>query len=359
MSNINNILAALGDELNGIAQSAAPDPKDIARRLPLRSLTGDHISGGKIQNFSSTGIADTATRNQLTVNDNGVHVSVLTVDKIENLTINGILKTRVLEVDEIRADIKFEKDIPITFSGDNLDGKGMLWAGKGNTKQFIFASNPDRFFVSEDIDLARGKSLSVNNIKIIDDKELGPTITKSNLREVGRLKGLIVDGGVVIDQYIVYDSATNRLGLGIENPNAALSIAEDGVEVVIGTSLGAKGYIGTHASHNLEIVTDNTPRIVIEAGGNIVAGSNNSKITLLGTVGVNVNNPDTRTALDVNGAIKFNNKLHLSGNEAPTSGVFNIGDIVWNNNPQPGRFVGWVCTKEGSPGLWSGFGRLE
>ncbi len=356
MNNLDNILAALGDELKGIAQAGAPDPKEIARKLPFRSLSGDHINGGTIQNFASSGIKDTAAKTQLTVDDFGVHAGILTVEKIENLNVSGTLKAKVLEVDEIKADIKFEKDIPITFSGDNLDGKGLLWAGQGYTKQFIYASNPDRFFMSENLDFARGKSITVNNIKLLDDKELGPTIVKSNLREVGRLKGLIVDGSVIIDQYVVYDTNTNRLGLGTETPNGALSICEDGVEVILGTTNGVRGYVGTFASHNLEIVTDNTARIIVEAGGNVTV---TSRLNVQGTLSVNVANPDARAALHVNGAIKFNNRLHLSDVDAPTTGTYNVGDIVWNSNPQPGRFVGWVCTREGSPGLWSGFGRLE
>ena len=55
----------------------------------------------------------------------------------------------------------------IIIKGD-IDGKGILWSGKGHNKQFIFNSNPDRFFVSENIDLAKGKYLSINNIKLID-----------------------------------------------------------------------------------------------------------------------------------------------------------------------------------------------
>jgi hypothetical protein len=31
---------------------------------------------------------------------------------------------------------------------------------------------------------------------------------------------------------------------------------------------------------------------------------------------------------------------------------------VWNNNPQPTGYVGWVCTREGTPGDWSGFGLI-
>jgi hypothetical protein len=215
-NNIDQALAVLADALKGIELNSSVDYKDIARKLPLRSLTGDHINGGKIQNFASAGIADTATKTQVTVSDTGVHVKSLTVDHLENLTVNGILKTKILEVDELRADIKFEKDIPIVFSGKNLEGKGLLWSGQGNTKQFIFAANPDRFFVSENVDFAKGKSITVNNIKLIDETELGPTVTKSNLREVGRLKGLIVDGSATIGQYVTFNNQTNRFGIGIE-----------------------------------------------------------------------------------------------------------------------------------------------
>ena len=238
-------------------------------------------------------------------------------------------------------------EVPFIIIKGDIDGKGILWSGQGHNKQFLFASKPDRFFISENIDLAKGKHISVNNIKLLDEKELGATVTKSNLREVGHLKGLIVDGSMRIDQYIVYDSNTNRLGIGIENPNAALSIAEDGVEIILGTTNGVKGFIGTFASHNLDIVTDNTPRISIEAGGNITLGSTVNKVTILGTLGINVNNPDPRAALHVNGSIKFNNKIHLSDNNFPTSGHYTVGDIVWNNQPAAGRFVGWVCVVEG------------
>jgi hypothetical protein len=76
-------------------------------------------------------------------------------------------------------------------------------------------------------------------------------------------------------------------------------------------------------------------------------------------LGINVNNPDPRSSLHVNGALKFNDKLHLSGNEPPSSGSFNEGDIVWNSSPQAGKSIGWVCVQPGNPGIWNGFGRIE
>lgn len=249
----------------------------------------------------------------------------------------------------------------IVIKGD-IDGKGILWNGQGHNKQFIFNSGPDRFFVSETIDLAKGRSLSINNVKVLDERELGPTITKSNLREVGHLKGLIVDGGMSVNQYLVYDANTNRLGLGTDQPKAAVSIVDQNIELMLGSSQPNTAVVGTYNCTDLELVTDNTARITIQAGGNIVIGNpatGDTRVTIIGRLGVNVNSPDPRCSLHVNGALKFNDKLHLSGSAEPTSGAFNEGDVVWNVNPNPGRFVGWVCTQAGNPGRWSGFGRIE
>jgi hypothetical protein len=249
----------------------------------------------------------------------------------------------------------------LTIKGD-INGKGILWSGQGHNKQFLFNSNPDRFFISEHIDLAKGKSLSINNIKILDEKELGPTVTKSNLREVGHLKGLIVDGSLSVNQYLVYDSVTDRLGLGTDQPKSAVNIIDQNVDIVIGATDINTALIGTYNYTDLDIGTDNTARISIKAGGNIIIGNpstGDTKVSIIGSLAINVNNADPRSSLHVNGALKFNDKLHLSGNEPPMSGSFNDGDIVWNNYPQPGKFVGWVCVKSGSPGLWNGFGRIE
>jgi hypothetical protein len=314
-----------------------------------------------VQNFASTGIKDSATSTQLTVDDQGVHAKTLTVEHIENLTVSGTLKTKILVVDELRADIKFEKDLPITFSGDSLDGKGLLWAGQGHTKQFIFTSNPDRFFMSENLDFARGKTITVNNIKLIDEKELGPTVVKSSLREVGHLKGLIVDGGLSVGQFMIFDANTSRLGLGTENPNAALSILDDGVEIIIGTKDAVRGYIGTHASNNFDIVTDGTARISVTSSGNILLGNPKLapvQISVHGKLSVRVSTPDPEVDLHVNGAVKFNNRLQTVSGTYPTAGSFNSGDIVWNSDPRINHYVGWVCVQAGSPGIWEPFGKI-
>ena len=276
-------------------------------------------------------------------------------DKIEALS--NLLKEILNSGAEVNtAEVPF-----IVISGD-IDGKGILWSGKGNNKQLVFNSNPDRFFASENIDLGKGKSFSINNLSVLNENELGPTVTKSNLREVGRLRGLIVDGVLSVNQYLFYDANTDRLGIGTDQPKSTLNLVDQSIDIVLGASEKNKGSVGTYNYADFEILTDNTPRISIQAGGNIILGNpaaGDVKVTVLGKLGVNVSNPDPRSALHVNGALKFNDKLHLNGSEPPTSGAFNEGDIVWNSFPYPGKFIGWVCTKSGNPGLWNGFGRIE
>ena len=187
-------------------------------------------------------------------------------------------------------------------------------------------------------------------------------MTKSSLREVGHLKGLIVDGGLSVNQYLVYDSVSDRLGLGTDQPKAAVNIIDQNVDIVIGAASINTAMIGTYNYTDLDLGTDNTARISIKAGGNVVIGNastGDTKVSIIGSLAINVGTADPRSSLHVNGALKFNDKLHLSGNEPPSSGGFNEGDVVWNNYPTPGKFVGWVCTKSGSPGIWNGFGRIE
>jgi len=249
----------------------------------------------------------------------------------------------------------------LKFNGD-IEGKGLIWQGNGYTKQLVWNTNPERFFSSETIDVAKGKHFSINNIKVLSDIELGATVTKSNLREVGRLRGLIVDGSVSINDYLFYNATSDRLGLGTEEPNAALSIADDGVEIVLGAREYNKAGIGAYNSADLELITDNTTRVTIGAAGDIELGNRNNgpiKVSVHGSLGINVGTADPRTALHVGGAVKFNDTLHLKGEQPPEGGAFKKGDIVWNSEPQQRGYVGWICIQSGNPGIWAQFGEIK
>ena len=246
--------------------------------------------------------------------------------------------------------------------GESNNGKGMIWTGDGSTKQLVYMIKPDRFYVSENIDLGKDKSVSIGTVKVLDATSIGPTVTKSNLKEVGRLKGLIVDGSVSINQYFYYNGTYDRLGLGTETPNAALGVADQGVEVIVGTNEKLHGMVGTYAMTNFDIVTGNTARISIKANGNIDLGNptqNPAQISVHGKMSIGVKVPDANVDLHVAGPVRLNNKLQLSAGAPPTAGSYNIGDIVWNDAPKVGRCIGWVCTMAGSPGMWYPFGEIK
>jgi hypothetical protein len=246
--------------------------------------------------------------------------------------------------------------------GDKVYNKGLLWVGTGNTKQLVLQDGPDRIFSSENIDLAKDRHFSINKVTVLDQTELGASVVKSNLKQVGTLKGLNVDGGLRVNQYMVFDEHTDRLGLGTEEPNAALSVNEDGIEVIIGTEDFTQGVIGTFASHDLNIKTDNTTRLKISAGGNIDLGNTNNppiQASVHGKLSIGVNNPDPNVDLHVRGGIKFANRTHIVDSHPPQGGSWNKGDVVWNENPEQRKYIGWVCTKSGNPGIWNTFGEIR
>ena len=372
-NNIDQALAALADALKSQSDTGSLNPAEFIKKLPWRSLSGDHISGGKIAKFSSAGITDSSSREQILIDDTGVTITNLTAKNIagslkvqetifSNQVEAKIITADILNVKEIKADIQFEKDASVVF-GDKIVGKGLIWKTKEHAKQLVYSDNSNGIFSSENLDLAKGKYFSINRVKLLDNESLGETVTKSNLREVGRLKGLVVDGAVSINQYLFFNPALDRLGLGTESPNAAFSVAEMGIEVMLGTDLERGGIVGTYASHGLDLVTDNVARISITANGEqITLGNKNTppvNVSILGTMSVNVSNPDSRVKLDVGGSVRFNGVVHLNGTESPTSGVYNQGDIVWNSKPEQRKYIGWVCIKAGSPGIWAPFGEIK
>ncbi len=372
---VDQALELLGTAIK--AQSVANvDVTHFLQNLPKRSLSGDHVNGGKITNFSSAGIADRASTTQLTITDQGIEIGNLTVKTVkdnlavegnvtaQSMEVAGLLKAGLLQVDEIRADVKLEKYSPLEFKStaeDTYYGKGIIWTGGKITKQFVMSANPDRLFSTENLDLAKDKNFSINNVVVLNEKELGPSVTKSNLKELGRLKNLTVDGDIIVNQYMFYDATSDRLGLGTDTPHAALSVAEDAIEVVLGTRESSRGMVGTYASLPFDIVTDNRPRISVEQNGDIKLGNTTQapvQVSIHGKLAVKVKNPDPEVDLHVAGPIRYDGHIHMYGEVAPSAGEYVKGDIVWNTNPQVGSYAGWICTVSGNPGRWAAFGAI-
>lgn len=355
-------LSDLGDAIFNLARQEAPKPE-----IKDRELSGDKIHGGKITKFQSVGIKDDSTRLVVLVNDDGIVTDNIDVETLVgdtavtgDLNVEGHITARSLHVDEITADIRQERSSPLEFvagKGDNVYGKGLLFRDDQKTRQFTLQPGPDRFFVSEPIDLHRDAYISVGGISILNEQELGTTVTKSNLRKVGTLQNLKVEGDLVIDNFVFWNSDYVRLGFGTESPNGMLGLVQEGAEFIVDIE-NETATIGTFTTSDVNIVTDNTARISISATGKIVIGSSSdSKTTVKGKLGINVNNPDADIATA--GPVVFEGKRFEVGDAVPSNGVYKKGDIVWNTDPKPTGYVGWVCVREGSPGTWKSFGQIS
>jgi|TARA_B100000214_G_scaffold184879_1_gene133330 hypothetical protein len=362
MQKITDSLSSLATAIQELANDS---PTEI--EINDRSLSGNKIHGGMITKFQSKGIKDESTKDKVLVNDLGLHVDNISVESILNpltikgdLNVEGNITATKLHVNEITADIRHERTSPLEFvsEGDaGIYGKGLQWRGDGPTKQFVYRGNPDRIWTTESIDLNSGCSLYIDSVPVLSEKELGSTISKSSLTTVGTLNNLQTSNDLCIDGWIYYESDSNRLGIGTEAPNAQLSIVSLESEFIVDCETSSTR-IGNWTTDNLDIVTDNTTRITINAHGDIVLGTNNeTKTKVVGKLGINVNNPSND--IETSGPVKFQGKKFETGIAVPTSGLYNIGDIVWNQSPTPTGYVGWICVREGSPGEWKPFGQIN
>ena len=252
----------------------------------------------------------------------------------------------------------------INFQGkdhNSIYGKGLQWSGMGNTKMLHLQGEPNRIWSSEIFDLHKDAHYSIDNTPVLTSEELGPTIQKSNLRKVGILNGLAVNGDVNFDQFVFFDSGMSRLGVGVEAMNGQFSVASNYVEFRVQPNED-NAEVGTWTTHDLRIQTDSTDRITVKANGDVVIGNKggtDNTVNIHGKLGVGVSNMRGDASLEVSGALRFKNRIFDVGSEAPTQGAWSQGDTIWNINPTPGNVMGWVCTKTGTPGEWKTFGNIS
>ncbi len=450
-----------------------------------------------------------------------------------NTVVEGVLTAHTIQVEHLIAKTERQLKEPVAWAVDEggIEGKGLVWKrDKKNVDFFIYKSDPNRLFTNLNLDLMRGANLLLDGTPVITVDSLGPSILSSSLRKVGRLKELTVDGDVTLGEHIFFSATSTRIGIGTDHANAAFSLVDNGVEIILASMEDSTGHIGTFTTHDLAFVTDNTTRMKITKSGKVVFGdvrAANADVTINGKLFVKeliVNtqeerhsplefkagsetnygkgmifsgqgytkqfifgaNPDqffstehlnldegksyfigrqivlssdrlgssvvkssltevgTLTSLNVEGNVNFSNafkvtdksvfigdveidtsngvtfngsriklqstyqsisvsehnvvlgdknnpsthvvvngkmsvgvqsvgdnaqveiagnirfadKLFMVGSSAPTQGTYRKGDIVWNDNPKETGYVGWVCVREGNPGIWRGFGQI-
>ena len=374
MEHVNDTLAKLKESLDGVhsaVEKIALKPAEKPEFLN-NEISGDKIHGGRITKFSSVGIVDEATKQVIAIKDEGIHTDHLYVRTIRNkdgvqvlggLKVQGDITARSLHVDEITADVRNERSSPLEFTPDEngIYGKGLIWKDAGPSKQFVYRANPDRIWSTESIDLNRGNAYKIDNIDLLTIDTLGSSVRKSSLTQVGTLNNLRTSGNLNIDDFIIYDADSQRLGIGTDAPNGNISITSYETEFVIDVESAATK-IGNWTTDDLNIVTDNTTRITVKANGKVdfgKSGRNDAKVSVYGKLGVGVNNVSEGVSVSSAGPIEIAGTKIMTGTAVPTNGTFRQGDIMYNTNAVATGYVGWVCVRDGTPGQWKPFGAIS
>lgn len=351
MSDIRKSLAQLADTIEKLEQS-----KDKKPEILDRELSGNKIHGGRITHFSSQGIEDKADRTVLTVQNNGIYAKRIYVDAIQgdvcidgNLKVTGKLNTH----DNDSAGFNNSKTLELVDTEKNTFDEGILWRNSKHTSQLVLKDNPHRVWTNEHIDLARGREYRIGNQTILTENAIGNSVTDSKLKTVGKLRNLSTAGSIIVGEVLRLDPENENISIGTEDPVGFVTV--DSLDHKFTLDYDASWRLGSYTSSSLSIITDDRERIAVSATGKVTVSG---KTVFENSVGIGVNNPLPDVDLTVAGAIRFADKKHEVGSSAPEQGSYTKGDIVWNTDPKPTDYVGWVCTRDGSPGEWKPFGQI-
>lgn len=203
---------------------------------------------------------------------------------------------------------------------DELNGKGITWTCNEGATQLIYRTG-NRIWTSSNVDIAAESTYMIDSIPVLSSYALGQSVTKSNLRQVGALNALSVIGAASISGFAYFDDNTSRLGLGTSEPNASISIVDNNVEISIGSPAYNLATIGTYSNHDLAIITDNTPRIIIKQSGEIQISDEVSKSGVLRVFGsIYADSIVTDTRVTRSSSLEFN--------ETKESSIYDKG-LIW------------------------------
>jgi hypothetical protein len=191
--------------------------KIVIEKLLLKETQGNIAHSG---NLSVTGVAQ--FKDSVTIEQNLAVAGSIDVDTIR---VKNLIK--IDEAEQLDA---------FTYSGETpqaLDNKGLVWKEAGGLHQFVFRSEPRRLFSTESIDIHKSARYQLGGEDVIIQGRLGNSIVHSKLRSVGVLESITVAGDVNLSETVFVKNSLGRIGVNTEQPNAALSVVDNLVEVVM------------------------------------------------------------------------------------------------------------------------------
>jgi len=267
------------------------------------TISGDYVAGGIIANFASSGIDDKATQCQLTIMDNAVVVEqpiITTGIKVQG----PATVTETLTVQELNI-------------AGNVDPKSAGYRQLiSDAKETVLGHIAEHGLLAP--------KLLFNDRNSISENQLPSSLTVSNLRKVGTLEELQTRGDTLLDETLYVSK--KRVGINTLEPTYALSVWDEEIEVAINKSGKNRAFVGTHRPFNVTLGA---------------AGKENISLEVDGSVTIN----DLRLGA-----------LPISTASAEPNWEGRAGEIVFNDSPQIGKPIGWVCL-QGS--RWAKFGLIQ
>ena len=302
----------LQSKINEINFPASSIPGTAINITQLK-LSGDNVQGGIVKNFGSTGIQDLSDNVQLTLLNEAVVIenNVITL----GLQVKG---TTVLEGDlVIHGNVPPESQFYSSLISNAVQGV------KDSMNQEFFGDYASVIFDrirEQGLDLNR---ITLNGTEIITGNKLNYGITDTNITRVGMIKDLQTAGETYLSEHLYVGK--NKVGIGTIEPAFSLTVWDQEVELGLGKRSKDVAWIGTSRRQDLILSANNQDNLVLKHDG---------------TVSVQ--------RLQVN-------KVSIMSTASTPSGHEPKGTVAFNENPAPGRPIGWVSLGSGS---WAQFGTV-
>jgi hypothetical protein len=283
------------------------------REIDLNSLLVSTIDSGierwqdrLLKNFSTNGIKDLASKQQLTIMDDVVVVESELVSNnlevLQDLKVRGIIVTKDLVVTgKINVDNTSWNELSENISQRALNKMTDQWR-QGLIAQVLEQAKNDGI---------EFETVLIGGIPLIKDGTLNSVVKHANFETIGTLDKLQVRGTTILNNTMhVHNS---RIGINTDSPEMALSVWDEEVAIVAGKLSKQQGFIGTARSQNLAIGVNRVPQIEIDVDG-----------------------------LTTIKKLRVGRHTISHGTEVPGySGT--RGDLVLNTNPVSGSPFAWVC----------------
>jgi len=254
------------------------------------------------KNFKTAGITDTATTQQLSIEDNQVAVKNqltaknATID--DNLYVNNLVVKGLVNVDNQSWD-----ELATVAGSKALAQLTEDWTAS-LVKQVVELST------THGIEF---KNITIDGTPLVDGNTLNGAITQTNIQTTGVLESLTVAGRTKLNNDTV-TVTSKRVGINTSDPEMALSVWDEETNLIAGKLSKEKVFVGSGRKQTLALGVNRTPYIEIDPEGLVTI----NQLRL--------------------GRWRISHAAEAPGHSGTR------GDLVFNSDPKPGTPFAWVCT---------------